>query len=191
MKAKKSKVKVAPGPPKKRGRPFSNGVGITLVEFAKRDGCSVTYVSNAVKDGRLERLPDRSIDPALVGTPWRAGNRKKQPVEKEDYDPDIDGPRSEFVAQINESMSLAAAERAKMTYEALKRKRLHDTEIGRVVLIEDVADQTAKIFHEIRTKILSIPSDHAVRIAALKTAPEVQHYLRSLLTKTLEKLVSE
>lgn len=51
-----------------------NRTGIAIREFARREGVSDTLVHQAIKNGRLKAYPDRSIDPALLGTPWRRGN---------------------------------------------------------------------------------------------------------------------
>ncbi|TMV49259.1 hypothetical protein FGG78_40180, partial [Thioclava sp. BHET1] len=48
--------------------------GISIREFARRDGCSDTAVRKAIKDGRLRKLDDGTLDPDLVGTGWRPGN---------------------------------------------------------------------------------------------------------------------
>jgi hypothetical protein len=52
----------------------ANRAGIAIREFARREGVSDTLVHQAIKNGRLKAFPDRSIDPALLGTPWRRGN---------------------------------------------------------------------------------------------------------------------
>ena len=52
-------------------------MGISIREFSRRDGCSDTLVHKAIKTGRLQALPDGSIDPALIGTGWRKANRRK------------------------------------------------------------------------------------------------------------------
>jgi hypothetical protein len=48
--------------------------GISIREFARREGVSDTLVHQALKNGRLKAYPDRSIDPAMLGTPWRMRN---------------------------------------------------------------------------------------------------------------------
>lgn len=48
--------------------------GISIREFARRDGCSDTLVRRAIKDGYLPAFEDGTLNPALVGTPWRKGN---------------------------------------------------------------------------------------------------------------------
>ncbi len=52
-------------------------IGISRSEFARREGCSQPLVSMAVKAGRLPVLPDGTLDPALVGSAWRASNREQ------------------------------------------------------------------------------------------------------------------
>ncbi|PMQ04173.1 hypothetical protein DyAD56_15910 [Dyella sp. AD56] len=48
--------------------------GISIREFARREGVSDTLVRRAVKQGRLRLSEDKSIDPSLVGSAWREGN---------------------------------------------------------------------------------------------------------------------
>jgi len=57
--------------------------GLSNSEFARREGMSPTAIRKAKIEGRLSRLPDGSLDPALVGTSWttqrktdRAHNRE-------------------------------------------------------------------------------------------------------------------
>lgn len=49
-------------------------LGISIREFARREGVSDTLVRKALKLNRLKAFDDKSIDPALVGSPWREGN---------------------------------------------------------------------------------------------------------------------
>ncbi|WP_321810083.1 hypothetical protein [Burkholderia sp. BCC1985] len=48
--------------------------GISIREFARREGVSDTLVRKALKLNRLKAFDDKSIDSALVGTAWREGN---------------------------------------------------------------------------------------------------------------------
>lgn len=45
--------------------------GISVREFAKREGLTHSAIQKAIKHGRLIAHPDGSLDPALVGGPWR------------------------------------------------------------------------------------------------------------------------
>ncbi|WP_269501094.1 hypothetical protein [Burkholderia sp. IMCC1007] len=48
--------------------------GISIREFARREGVSDTLVRKALKLNRLKAFDDKSLDAALVGTAWREGN---------------------------------------------------------------------------------------------------------------------
>ena len=50
--------------------------GISIREFARRDGCDDKLVRRAIGQGKLQALPDGSLDPALIGTGWRKTNRR-------------------------------------------------------------------------------------------------------------------
>lgn len=158
--------------------------GITQVEFAKLDGCSQQAVYQAISSGALETYEDGSLDPALVGTGWRATNRKK--IEKAN---EPQGESNITGLEIDGGlMKLAQAEQVQKTYDALKRKRLHDQEIGTVVLVDDTVKAVAEAYAVVRTKLLAIPSEHAPRLHLLKTVPEVQDYLLKIITRALEEL---
>ncbi|MFH5923833.1 hypothetical protein [Roseomonas xinghualingensis] len=49
--------------------------GLSLREFARREGCDDALVRRAVKQGKLQLSLDGTLDPALVGSGWRRGNR--------------------------------------------------------------------------------------------------------------------
>jgi hypothetical protein len=48
--------------------------GLSIREFARREGCSDTLVRRAVRDGKLKALQGGKLDPADIGTAWRPGN---------------------------------------------------------------------------------------------------------------------
>jgi len=50
--------------------------GISIREFARREGVSDTLVRKALKLKRLVAFADGSINPALAGSSWREGNAK-------------------------------------------------------------------------------------------------------------------
>lgn len=55
--------------------PEVSAPGISIREFARRDGCSEKLVRRALESGRLQRLADGTLDASLVGTGWRKTNR--------------------------------------------------------------------------------------------------------------------
>ncbi|NKE43565.1 hypothetical protein HB662_02170 [Roseomonas frigidaquae] len=54
--------------------------GISIREFARREGCNDKLVRRAVDQGKLKALPNGKLDPALVGTGWRHANRHVEPA---------------------------------------------------------------------------------------------------------------
>ncbi|MGC1550834.1 MAG: hypothetical protein WA777_20115 [Rhodanobacter sp.] len=48
--------------------------GVSIREFARREGCSDTLVRRAIKQDRLRVFEDKTINPALVGSAWRERN---------------------------------------------------------------------------------------------------------------------
>jgi hypothetical protein len=48
--------------------------GLSIREFARREGCSDTLVRRALRDGKIKALQGGKLDPADVGTAWRPGN---------------------------------------------------------------------------------------------------------------------
>jgi hypothetical protein len=51
-------------------------IGISVREFARRESCDEKLVRRHIERGELTRFPDRSLDPALVGTGWCERNRR-------------------------------------------------------------------------------------------------------------------
>ncbi len=49
--------------------------GISIREFARREGCSDRLVRRAVEQGKLHALSNGKLNPELVGSGWRHGNR--------------------------------------------------------------------------------------------------------------------
>lgn len=50
--------------------------GISIREFARREGVSDTLVRRAIKQGRLKVSADKMLDPNQIGSAWREGNAK-------------------------------------------------------------------------------------------------------------------
>lgn len=48
--------------------------GLSIRGFARREGCSDTLVRRAITQGRLKAKKDGTLDPALIGSPWRQAN---------------------------------------------------------------------------------------------------------------------
>jgi hypothetical protein len=168
--------------------------GISLREFARRDGCNEKLVRKARDSGHLRGFDDGSIDPSLVGTGWRAGNRghadKAAEIVRKDETPEDAADRI-----VNDEgrapHSLAEAERIKENYLAMLRQLEYDQKSGAVVAVDDVAQAVAGEYAVVRNRLLSIPAEVAPRVAILKSAEEVQVFLAKEVAKVLDELAAD
>jgi len=188
--------------------------GIAIREFARRDGCDDKLVRRAIAQGKLTLLPDGSIDPALVGTPWRKGNWKRteakesadQPEEAAELSeavmerpkPAAGGEETSIVANVAKffgkdpkMLSLMEATTMKENYLAKLRELEYDQKSGLVVLVDDVSREVGKRYSGVRSKLLSIPTNIAPDLARMKTVAEVEDKLRAKITWALEELVGD
>ena len=127
--------------------------GISIREFARRDGVSDTLVRKALKLNRLAAFEDGSLNPELVGSNWREGNAKSansanpvvrtSPKGSRAANPSpVDGETlEEEAARLLESggeagHAYAEALRRKENYLALLRQLEYENKSGSVVELE-------------------------------------------------------
>lgn len=185
--------------------------GISIREFAKRDGCNEKLVRRKIGEGYLAVLADGKLDPALVGTAWRARNRKDADSADTGADrpadtPPVSAPAAkpadtlaispETVEQAAERLvfsgrvftSEAEAKRHKESFLALRQELEYDREIGRVVLIEDVVGAVTGEYALVRNRLLNVSSRVAPRAAVLRSPEEVKALIDSEIALVLEEL---
>lgn len=97
-----------------RGKSLS--AGISIREFARRDGCSDKLVRRAILAGHLKALADKSLDPQAVGSGWRKANRRAAPDA--DMSALVDSTLAEQLS--GGSLDLASADKVKANALALK-----------------------------------------------------------------------
>ena len=119
-------------------------IGISIREFARRDGCDKVVVSRALKRGRLVAFEDGTLDPALVGTGWRlrAG--------------DTFAPAATAAAR-GEPKTLAEAEFRKAAALAVKAEIDLKLRIAQYVDLQQVRAIVADAVEQSRSLIESIP----------------------------------
>jgi len=89
------------------------------------------------------------------------------------------------------NMTIEEARRVKENYLALAAQLNYDKEAGLVVEAALVAAAVGEEYAKVRTRLLSIPAEHAPRIHRLKTVTEVQDVLQELITEALEELTKD
>ena len=131
--------------------------GISIREFARRDGVSDTLVRKALKLNRLAAFEDGSLNPELVGSNWREGNAKGANSANQNANPvvrtsakgshaanplPVDGETlEEEAARLLESggeasHAYAEALRRKENYLALLRQLEYENKSGSLVELE-------------------------------------------------------
>lgn len=182
--------------------------GLSIREFARRDGCNDKLVRRKLKSGHLTAFADGSLDPALVGTDWR--RRPRTPAEAADMSADTGGvsatpaegdddlPRS--LGELAEAiihdalgngqpfLTKAAAERLKENYLALLRQLEYDTASGAVAEIEEFTSAVAAEYLLVKNRLLNIGSRVAPRCAVMKSAEEVKALIDREVALALEEL---
>lgn len=133
--------------------------GLSIREFARREGCSDTLVRRAITQGRLKAKKDGTLDPALIGSPWRQANATaskpaekaaKPPASRQSMDPqavadgavgDGESLEAEAARILNEGdgVDYAEALRRKENWLALLRQLEYEQKSG--VLVELAAAQ--------------------------------------------------
>jgi hypothetical protein len=123
--------------------------GISIREFARQEGVSDTLARKALKLGRLTALRDGSIDPLLVGTPWRKGNAIGANSSQ--------GGRSLRLLPNDNDRSYSEAMRVKENYLALLRKLEYEEKSGSLIELAVVEAIIFEIFRSARDSWLNWP----------------------------------
>lgn len=176
--------------------------GITVSEFARREGCTSASVYGAIRTGKLKRNSDGTLDPSLLGTWIKRKNRLIGPpaettrIEIEVDDPADDEIEEESIEALLKmdptKMSLAQAERLDKVYVAIERKRKHEENMKMVAPIDVMRRLVLEEYATIKTRFLSFSSNHAPKIARLNSDPAlIEDYLSRAINKVLSELSDE
>jgi len=170
--------------------------GISIREFSRREGCSDTLVRKALKSGHLRAFDDGTLDPALVGTGWRKGNREAAANganSSQQCEPNETPAQAaeRIISTSGATMTQAEAERVKENYLALLRQLEYDTKAGAVVEVSRVAKLFGDACAKVRTKLLAIPAEQAPALHRCATVAEVQALLLGIIAEALEELARD
>ncbi len=183
-------------------------IGLSVREFAKRDGCSSTLVQRGKNRGSIRMLEDGSLDPAAVGTEWRESTRRgpvhKPPPRAQSAIRPVNAPKLRGVpadATENVEAALAAlaspdgvfgtrgeAETVRDSYIAHLRRIEYEQKRGNLIEIEKVGEKVEGLLNQIRTRFIALPAEHAPRLFRSKTVLELQDALAVIVTEILEGL---
>ncbi|MBV2161407.1 hypothetical protein [Achromobacter denitrificans] len=184
--------------------------GLSIREFARREGCSDTLVRRAITQGRLKARKDGTIDPALVGTPWRQANataakfattpstpaasRKKVDAQGASDAAVEDGDSLEDVADrlLNEGdgVDYAEALRRKENWLALLRQLEYEQKSGALVELAVAQAVLFEAFRGQRDAWLNWPAKIGPLLAAELGLEEADRVTEAL-TAHVHKQISE
>lgn len=187
--------------------------GLSIREFAKRDGCNDKLVRRKIQSGHLIAFDDGSLDPNLVGSDWRARVRTpgadsadtptlsapsvravRTAVDNaEDDDPESIGEIAERILKdaLGEGrpiLSKAQAEQLKENYIALLRQLEYDRLSGAVTEVEEVTTAVAAEYQLVKNRLFNIGARVAPRCAMLNSAEEIKALIDSEVTLALKEL---
>lgn len=131
------------------------------------------------------------LDPALVGTGWRLGNRRSNTGADNSADSPQVAAALAGIASGGAPHSLAEAERIKENYLAELRRLEFEQKSGALVTASDVAKLVGEDYAAVRKRLLAIPAERAPALYRLGTVAEVEDALRGFLTEALEELCDE
>jgi hypothetical protein len=124
-------------------------------QYAKHRGVSRAAVQRAIREGRIETIPDGRIDADVADRQWE--DRTLDPV----------AGAGEFVR--------ARAIRAH--YEARLAKIEYEERVGRLVPVEEVRDAAFAKYRQKRDAMLNIPDRLAAAVAAEADAAAIRNML--------------
>ena len=171
--------------------------GISIREFARREGVSHVLVVQAVKTGKLARRADGLMDPALVGTPWRMGPRgqspSKLPAKVLHLEPSKDSepsPTPEPPPGPQKGLPYGEALRVKENYLAFLRRLDYEQRSGSVVDMEKARSVVFELCREQRDIWLAWPARVAPLIAAELGIADLD-FLLAALTLYVQRQLAE
>lgn len=145
----------------------------------------------------LKKYRRDGIDPVTPdATGNKPGNKSRAGVPRAPRVTIADGESADqaaerILAATGAEMTIDEAKRVKENYLALKAQLEYDRDSGLVVEVADVAKAVGEEYAKVRTRLLSIPAEHAPRIQRCKTVLEVQDMLQAIIVEALEELTRD
>jgi len=161
-------------------------MGLTQSAYARHRGCSHTAVAKALAAGRINRLPDGTIDPTEADQMWGANSRLKADTPQTAAARKAEGkpapaPPSGQADYYEERAKHEAAKRA------LAELKLAETE-GALVRRAAVSKVLFEAAREARNRLLAIPGRLAPLVAVCSDVAECGRLIADEVQQALEDL---
>ena len=149
-------------------------MGVSLREFARRRGVSLTAVQKAIASGRIHKEPDGTIDPVRADAEWEANTR----------------PAAEAGEPEETGMTYRKAHKMRLLYEAKLLKLELDVKNG---ILGDEDELCREVFNrarQVRDRLLTIPRRLGPMCAAEKDPEVIRKMLAEAFTEALGTMAS-
>ncbi|MFL9999017.1 hypothetical protein PQR34_47415 [Paraburkholderia sediminicola] len=159
--------------------------GISIRAFARQERVSDTLVHQALKEGRLARRADGRMDPALVGTPWRASQTARPGAKK-----NAKSDAKETLQPDSGAKGLAYGEalRVKENWMALLRRLEYERKSGSLVEMSVAKNVVFELCREQRDAWLAWPAKVAPFIAMQFAIDDVDRLTNTLAAHVHQQL---
>ena len=154
-------------------------MGITQSEFARKAGCSRQYVNKLVKQGKLTRNPDGSLDEEKALAEYAAlaevGRDAVREWNKEQRGASKTQPTDEEVARSQRLFNSAKAR--EKSYLSLLRELEYKVATKEYVRVSDVEAEAERVFAELNSILNALPSRLAPKLMQRESLAEIQRIL--------------
>ena len=146
-----------------------------LIAKYRRDGIDVVTQEDL---GNSSKGQAKAVTRALAKVTIKEGETVEQATTR-------------ILIAVGANMAVDEAKRVKENYLALREQLEYDREARLVVAVEDVTRAVGAEYARVRSRLLSIPSEHAPRIHRLKSVLEIQDALHGIIVEALEELTRD
>ncbi|MFP4891236.1 hypothetical protein [Paraburkholderia sp. EG304] len=162
--------------------------GISIREFARREGVSHTLVVQGVKQGRLPKRADGSMDPALVGTGWRATAKAANEPSSDAANEVESAGTLQPPGSAGKGVPYAEALRLKENWLALLRRQEYEQRSGSLVEVTVAQRVVFELCREQRDAWLAWPAKVAPYLAVEFGIADLEGLTASLAAHVHEQL---
>jgi hypothetical protein len=168
-------------------------MGLSIRGYAEHRGCSKSAVSKALKEGRITREKDGTIDPEKADKQWAANSdpaqvkaqkaRKKKKAAK----PKTQNSKEPESAQPENPNTYIQSRAIRELYVARLRKLEYEEKAGQLVSVDRVTVRWFNLTRQLRDQLLAIPN----RIDAVAAAETDRFTVNQIIADEIARVLEE
>jgi hypothetical protein len=161
-------------------------MAMSLTQYSRRRGCSVSTVQDAIASGRITRNSDGTIDQEQADQDWQDHSNLAMVRDARAKEPST--RRAERDSSQLERLTYADARARKENFVAKLKHIELEQKLGNILPREQVSQTIETLFRVHRDRILNIPNRVAAQIFEQTSISDVHALLESELRASLEEL---